>query len=258
MQWKRLVFRLYSHRWRNFTALAWCPQCLNHKGCKPILKAPALERGRVLRKPCTEKGRQAPGSENRRLHQISQQTKQTAKLLRTLPSTYNSAFPNEDFESAAQLHLAEVHAKGNLEEKGIVAAMETVQTQRSGTVDQYSQQQELTTISLEEKKILLCLDRLNHQLQCVQERVGGNTSMHGLVLSDAPYTREVKASNHNKHCGSSTNNHSRYHQKSWLEACVRHSSLEPSSVHFMLKHVVETSTYYPAKGIFTKCVFLSN
>lgn len=79
----------------------------------------------------------------------------------------------------------------------------------------------------------------------VQERVGGNTSMHGLVLSDAPYvgilqgfisflnrkgdfvednsflnfclhfqTREVKASNHNQHCGSSANNHSRYHQKS--------------------------------------------
>lgn len=71
-----------------------------------------------------------------------------------------------DFESAAQLHLTEVHAKGHLEEKDIVAAMETVQTQRSGTVDQYSQQQELTSISLEEKKILLCLDRLNHQLQC--------------------------------------------------------------------------------------------
>ncbi|XP_076729497.1 centrosomal protein of 126 kDa isoform X6 [Maylandia zebra] len=46
---------------------------------KLILKAPALERGRVLRKPCTEKGRQAPGSENRRLHQISQ-------ILRVQPS----------------------------------------------------------------------------------------------------------------------------------------------------------------------------
>ncbi|XP_006810930.1 centrosomal protein of 126 kDa-like, partial [Neolamprologus brichardi] len=45
---------------------------LTTKDAKPILKAPALERGRVLRKPCTDKGRQAPGSESRRLHQISQ------------------------------------------------------------------------------------------------------------------------------------------------------------------------------------------
>lgn len=70
------------------------------------------------------------------------------------------------FERAAQLHLAEAHAGGLVEERDIVAAMETAQTQRSGTVQQRSQQQGLTTISLEEKKILLSLDRLNHQLHC--------------------------------------------------------------------------------------------
>lgn len=72
----------------------------------------------------------------------------------------------QGFESAAQLHLAEGHAEGLLEERDIVAVMETVQTQRSGSVQRRSQQQGLTTISLEEQKILLSLDRLNHQLFC--------------------------------------------------------------------------------------------
>lgn len=66
-------------------------------------------------------------------------------------------------ESAAQFHLAEVHAEGLLEERDIVAATETARTQRPGTVQQ-RQHQGLTTISLEEQKILLSLDRLNHQL----------------------------------------------------------------------------------------------
>ena len=69
-------------------------------------------------------------------------------------------------DSAAQLHLAEVHAEGLLEERDIVAAMETAQTQRPGTVQQRSQQQGPTALSLEEQKILLSLDRLNHQLFC--------------------------------------------------------------------------------------------
>lgn len=69
-------------------------------------------------------------------------------------------------ESAAQLHLAEVHAEGLLEERNIVAAVETAQTQRPGAVQQRNQQKGLTTISLEEQKILLSLDRLNHQLYC--------------------------------------------------------------------------------------------
>ena len=69
-------------------------------------------------------------------------------------------------ESAVQLHLGETHAEGLQEEKRVVAAMETTQTQRPGTVRQHSQQQGLTAISFEEKKILLSLDRLNHQLHC--------------------------------------------------------------------------------------------
>lgn len=69
-------------------------------------------------------------------------------------------------ESAAQLHLAEVHTKGPLEERDIVVAMKTAQTQSAGAAQQRSQQQGLTNISLEEQKILLSLDRLNHQLHC--------------------------------------------------------------------------------------------
>lgn len=82
-----------------------------------------------------------------------------------MPLMWNSPLLS-GLESAAQLHLAEEHAEGRLEERGIVAAMETAQTQRPGTVQQRSQQQGLTTISLEEQKILLSLDRLNHQLFC--------------------------------------------------------------------------------------------
>ncbi len=69
-------------------------------------------------------------------------------------------------ESVTQLHLAEVHAEGLLDGRDIVAAMETAQTQRPGTMQQRSKEQGLTTISLEEQKILQSLDRLNHQLFC--------------------------------------------------------------------------------------------
>lgn len=68
----------------------------------------------------------------------------------------------------AHLHSAEVHAEGLLEERDIVAAMETAQTLKFGLLQQCTQQQGLTTISLEEQKILLSLDRLNHQLHCEQ------------------------------------------------------------------------------------------
>ncbi|XP_030600894.1 centrosomal protein of 126 kDa isoform X2 [Archocentrus centrarchus] len=175
---------------------------LTTKDAKAIIKGPTVESGQVLRKACIEQSRQTPGSGNRRLLQTSQ-------LLKPFPSTHNSAFPDEDFESAA-----DVHAKGRLEERDIVGAMETVQTQRHGTVQQCGRQQGLTTISLEEKNILLCLDRLNHQLQCMQEHAGGNTGVHGLVLSDATYAGEVKASAHNKHHASSANNRSRYQKRS--------------------------------------------
>ncbi|XP_070825723.1 centrosomal protein of 126 kDa [Chaetodon trifascialis] len=183
------------------------------KEAKAKLRRQAPESGRAVRKPCVEPSRQPPGSGNRRFPQPSQPTKQTTEQVRPFSGTYSMAFPDEGLESAAQLHLAEVRAEGLLEERDTVAAMETTQTQRPGTVQQRSQQQGLTTISLEEQKILLSLDRLNRQLFCVREHMGGNTGTRGLVLIDGPSTREVKVTNHQKHRPSSTNSHSRSQKK---------------------------------------------
>ncbi|KAE8295009.1 Centrosomal protein of 126 kDa [Larimichthys crocea] len=180
---------------------------------KNKLKRQALESGRGVRKPCVEQSKQSPGSGNRRVPQPSQPTKQTAEAVRPFSSPYEMAFPGGGFESAAQLHLAEGHAEGLLEERDIVAVMETVQTQRSGSVQRRSQQQGLTTISLEEQKILLSLDRLNHQLFCVQEHMGGSAGTRGLVLVDGPSTREAKVTSQHKNRASSANNHSRYQRK---------------------------------------------
>ncbi|XP_036936596.1 centrosomal protein of 126 kDa [Acanthopagrus latus] len=183
------------------------------KDAKTKLRRQALESGRVVRKSCVEQSRQLPGSGNRRLPQTSQPTKQTTEPVSQFSGTYDMAFTDEGLESAARLHLAEEHAEGRLEERGTVAAMETAQTQRPGTVQQRSQQQGLTTISLEEQKILLSLDRLNHQLFCVREHVGASTGTRGLVLIDGPSTREAKVGNHHKHRASSANNRSRYQKK---------------------------------------------
>ncbi|XP_038549890.1 centrosomal protein of 126 kDa isoform X1 [Micropterus salmoides] len=173
---------------------------------KPILRRQAPESGRVVRKQCVEQSRQPPGSGNRRFPQPSQPTKKTTEPVRPFSSTYDMAFTDEGLQSTAQIHLAEVH-EGLLEERDIVAAMDTAQTQRTGTVQQRSQQRAHTTISLEEQKILLSLDRLNHQLYCVREHVGGYTGTR------APSTREVKVTNHHKHRASSANNRSRYQKK---------------------------------------------
>ncbi|KAF1394336.1 hypothetical protein PFLUV_G00025470 [Perca fluviatilis] len=183
------------------------------KEAKAMLRRQAADSGRVVRKACVEQSRPPPGSGNRRLPQPAQPTKQTTQPVRPFSNTYYMACPDQGLVSAAQLHLAEVHAGGPLQDMDIVAAMETAQTQRPGTVQQRSQQQGLTTISLEEQKILLSLDRLNHQLYCVREHVGGNAGTRGLVLIDASSTREVKGTNHHKLRASSANNRSRFQKK---------------------------------------------
>ncbi|XP_071353521.1 centrosomal protein of 126 kDa isoform X1 [Trachinotus anak] len=183
------------------------------KDAKTMFRRQALESGRAVRKHCVEQSRQSSGSGNRRLPQPSQPTKQSTERVRMFSSTCNVAFTDDALESAAQLHLAEVHTEGLQEERDIVAAMETAQTQSPGTVQQRSQQQGLTSISLEEQKILLSLDRLNHQLHCVREHVGSQTGTRGLILIDAPSTNEIKVTNHLKHRASSANNRARYLEK---------------------------------------------
>uniref|UniRef100_UPI0037E7B0C0 centrosomal protein of 126 kDa n=1 Tax=Semicossyphus pulcher TaxID=241346 RepID=UPI0037E7B0C0 len=186
---------------------------LTAKDAKHMLRRQALESGRGVRKPCVEQSRQPPGSGNRRFPQPSQPAKQTAEPVRPSCSAHSVAFPDEGLECAAQLHTGEVQAEGPLAERGNVAVMETAQTQTPGRAQQRSQQQGLTTISLEEQRILLSLDRLNHQLYCVREHVGANSGIHGLVVIDSPSTREVKVTNHHKRRASSANNRSRYQKK---------------------------------------------
>ncbi|XP_020490555.2 centrosomal protein of 126 kDa isoform X1 [Labrus bergylta] len=176
------------------------------------LRRQAPDSGKGVRKPCAEQSKLRPGSGNRKFPQPAQPVKQTTEPIRSFSSTYNVALPDEGSESAAKLHLGEVHAEGLLEERGIVAAMETAQTQRPGTVHKRSQQQGLT-ISQEEQKILLSLDRLNHQLYCVREHVKVNSGTQGLVLVDAPSIKEVKVTNHQKRRASSAHNRSRYQKK---------------------------------------------
>ncbi|TNN68689.1 hypothetical protein EYF80_021098 [Liparis tanakae] len=124
------------------------------------------------------------------------------------------AFPYEGVASAAQLHLAGGRAGGLLGEADIVAAVETAQTQRPGAAQQHGQQRGgPTAISLEEQKILLSLDRLDHQLYRVRAHVGADTGSRGLVLTEAPSMREVKVTSHHKHRASSANNRTRYQKK---------------------------------------------
>ncbi|XP_034557550.1 centrosomal protein of 126 kDa isoform X2 [Notolabrus celidotus] len=184
------------------------------KEVKNMLRRQALESEKGVRKPCVEPSRPPPVSGYRKFPQPSQPTKQPTEPVRSISSAYNVALQVEGLESMSQLHRSEVHAEGLLEERGVVAAMETAQTQRPGTVQRHSQQQGLTNISLEEQKILLSLDRLNRQLCSVREHVGATIGTQGLVLIGTPSIREVKVTNHHKRRASSATNRPRYQKKS--------------------------------------------
>ncbi|XP_041652780.1 centrosomal protein of 126 kDa [Cheilinus undulatus] len=186
---------------------------LSSKDAKALLRRQAPDSSKGVRKPCVEPSRPPPpGSGNRKFPQPSQLMKQTAEPVRSFSAVYSIALQDKGLESAAELHQGEVHTEGLLEERVNVAVMETSQTQRPGAVHQRSQQQGLT-ISLEEQKILLSLDRLNHQLSCVREHVGTNIGTQGLVLVDAPSTREVKVTNHQRRRASSAHSRNRYQKK---------------------------------------------
>ncbi|KAM3874763.1 centrosomal protein of 126 kDa [Diretmus argenteus] len=114
---------------------------------------------------------------------------QTTDSAPPFPTTYDTALPDE----GSEFHLADVHG-----ERDILVAMETAQTQRPGPARQ--QPQGLTTISMEEKKILLSLDRLDQQLHCVQDHAAmGNTALRGLVHVDTPSVTEGKVTIKHKH-----------------------------------------------------------
>ncbi|XP_029027608.1 centrosomal protein of 126 kDa isoform X2 [Betta splendens] len=174
---------------------------LASKEAKAVLGRQALESGRAVRKPCVEHSRNPPASGSRRLPQPSQPMKATPDPVRLFSSIYD-VFPHEALRSAAHLR-----AHAGFEERNVVA-VETAQTQRSGPV-----QHRLTTVSLEEQRILLSLDRLNHRLHCVQEHVGGNRGTCDLVLIDPHSTKDVKISPHQKHSASSASGRARFQKK---------------------------------------------
>ncbi|XP_035009511.2 centrosomal protein of 126 kDa [Hippoglossus stenolepis] len=181
----------------------------------PRYKAP--ESGRAVRKPCSEQCRQSPGSGNRRPPppQPCQPSKQWTEPGRMFSNACNVALTHEGVGSAAQLHLAEVHAAGRLEDRDVVAAMETAQTQSPAATQQQQQQHKgFTTISLEEQKVLLSLEKLNHKLHYVQKHAGSNSGTRGLGLMDAPSTKEMKVTNPHKHRTSSAINPPWYLKKS--------------------------------------------
>ncbi|KAM9852855.1 centrosomal protein of 126 kDa [Aulostomus maculatus] len=169
---------------------------LSTKDEKNIQEREATGGGQAVRKPCMEQSRQPPDTRNKRLPQSSQATQQPADQERL-------------YSIPGEVHLAEVHAEGLPEGRDVTAAMATVKTQMPGTVQQ-RQQQGLTSISLEEQKILLSLDRLNHHLHSVREHFGGPTGT-GIVLTDTLSTREMKTTNHHRH--NLSNNRTQYQKK---------------------------------------------
>ncbi|XP_047246845.1 centrosomal protein of 126 kDa isoform X2 [Girardinichthys multiradiatus] len=171
---------------------------LNTKDAKPVLTKQTLDSMKVCRKPCTEQSTQPLGSGSRRLLQSSQNT----EVIRPGPRTCNTVSPNEGFESAAQLQMAEVHPEGFVKQNQIVAIMERAQPQSHERV-----QEGLTTLSLEERKIMLSLERLNRQLYCLKEHPGGRDDNKGNLITGTPFTKEAKISNNHKHRGSAIQLH---------------------------------------------------
>ncbi|KAF6726296.1 Centrosomal protein of 126 kDa [Oryzias melastigma] len=84
-----------------------------------------------------------------------------------------------------------------LEQNPASVAMDTAQTHRSGSVRRTGQQQELVSISSEERRILVSLDRLNQQLHCLRNHPGANAGTGALV--DTPSTKDVKFSSYKHH-----------------------------------------------------------
>ncbi|XP_041732634.1 centrosomal protein of 126 kDa isoform X2 [Coregonus clupeaformis] len=201
-----------------------------------VRSALATKDGRsvVRRQPQESSGggarrRGTPGSGNRRLPLPSQS--QATVLITALHSKHDLAHQHQEYAEA------EAHSEGVMADSDIVAAKETAQTQRlepGGGHNQHQgqwittsqgqgyQQQAawegqhqvqvstITTISLEEQKVLLSLDRLNHRLQYVQAFVGGNPAAKAFLHGEAPFTEEgTAAAPHRKHRPVSTSNRSR-------------------------------------------------
>ncbi|XP_036070767.1 centrosomal protein of 126 kDa isoform X3 [Oryzias melastigma] len=105
--------------------------------------------------------------------------------------------PHSGFEGPTRFHLTDLHPGRPLEQNPASVAMDTAQTHSSGSVRRTGQQQELISISSEERRILVSLDRLNQQLHCLRNHPGANAGTGALV--DTPSTKDVKFSSYKHH-----------------------------------------------------------
>ncbi|KAJ7990092.1 hypothetical protein DPEC_G00296700 [Dallia pectoralis] len=175
-------------------------RALSTKDDKGMVRRPAQE-------SCGSRRRGAPGSGNKSL--IPSQSQALGPMI-TFQTKYDLTYQDEDSEYAAEAGSE------------MVVAMETLQPQRPppGPPQQRSyiqgqwylqqgQYQGLTTISMEEQKVLLSLDRLNHRLQYVQEFVGGNPTAKAVLQGNSTFLEERLAADSRKPCSFSTDNRSR-------------------------------------------------
>ncbi|XP_054884889.1 centrosomal protein of 126 kDa [Poeciliopsis prolifica] len=161
---------------------------LNTKDAKPVLQKQAPGSRQVYRKPFAEHSRQPPVAGSRKFLQSSQPKKQNTELMRPGPRNWNTISQNEGFDRAAQIPVAEVNPK----QSQPVAQIQMPERVQEG----------LNSLSLEEKKIMLSLDRLNHQLHCLKSHRQIKTDNNGHIIVGTPITKESK--NH-KHQASSAN-----------------------------------------------------
>ncbi|XP_027900446.1 centrosomal protein of 126 kDa [Xiphophorus couchianus] len=165
---------------------------LNTKDAKPVLQKHARESRQVYRKPFAEHSRQPPVAGSRRFLQTYQPTKQNTELTRPGPRNWNTISRNGGFERAAQLPVAEVYPNGFLKQNQPVAQIQMPERVQEG----------LNSLSFEENKIMLSLDRLNHQLHCLKTHRQSKTDNNGHITVGTPLTKE---SNNHKHQASSAN-----------------------------------------------------
>ncbi|XP_071214043.1 centrosomal protein of 126 kDa [Salvelinus alpinus] len=202
--------------------------------------SPTNARSVVRRQPQESRGsgarrRGTTGSGNRRLPLPSQS--QAMVLITPLHSKHDLIHQHEEYAEA------EAHSEGLLADSDIVVAKETVPSQRLEPGGGHNQHQgqsittshgqghqvqghqaqghqvqgqqgqgqvpTITTISLEEQKVLLSLNRLNHRLQYVQAFAGGHPATKPFLRGEAPFTEDGTGAAHRKHRTVSTNNRPR-------------------------------------------------
>ncbi|KAG7483895.1 hypothetical protein MATL_G00043180 [Megalops atlanticus] len=151
----------------------------------PVRKKQITDSNGKKHRALLEQRRLAPGSGTRRPPVPAQTSVQISPLGSKADQISGVVLQDEVSDSTAQFLLAENLAESSATDADILAAMETVQTQRQGMAPRV-QHLGPTALSLEEQRLLLSLDRLNHRLQSVQDASAGNPSVPSLLQIGAP------------------------------------------------------------------------